>query len=402
MVNGTATLVIDLGNSSTKCKVLFGKDSQTGKYRERKFELSNVFAPIAQGYEVSADYNDSTSTILSVDTELNGRPIKGHFCNGDLQLKEKPLSTIKPSASDKKYNLESTVLSYRLAFLFAHKMIMNMQRVTDYSQLDITWNIVTLLPPGDLETGKEPLTNIIRGVDKVDSVYPAVTLNIKIDKVVVLPECFCAYTGTMYDSGRVFRKGYERYAKETVLIIDIGAGTSDMLIVDNNQLVQNSKKTINQGGNNVLQLVRRKLMLSGINIRKEAVQNGIILGVVKDGAKEVSIIDIVNEAKKEVAQVLVSEVQDFFELTGITAQSIGYLLLCGGGSMRDSEVAEIIPLSDAVAEFFKALSPNTQLIDLPKHTVTRETSEGVFERIEEQISPRDLNLIGAGVLAEMI
>ena len=206
----------------------------------------------------------------------------------------------------------------------------------------------------------------------------------------------------MYDSGRVFRQGYEHYAKETVLIIDIGAGTSDMLIVENNQLVQNSKKTIDQGGNNVLQLVRRKLMLNGINIKKEAIQQGIIIGVVKDGAKEVSIIDIVNEAKRDVAQGLVSEVQDFFELTGIKAQSIGYLLLCGGGSMRDSGVAEIIPLSDAVAEFFRALSPNTQLIELPKHTVNRETADGTLERVQEQISLRDLNLIGAGILAEMI
>ena len=70
MVQGSGILVVDLGNSSTKGKVLFGKDSQTGKYRERKFDIPNVFAPIDEGYVVSSDYDDDTSTILRVDTQL--------------------------------------------------------------------------------------------------------------------------------------------------------------------------------------------------------------------------------------------------------------------------------------------------------------------------------------------
>ena len=101
MVQGNANLIIDLGNSSTKCIVQFGKDSQTGKYRERRFDIPNIFAPISSDYEVSPDYDDATSTILCVDSELDGRVIKGCFCNGELQEKEKPISTIKPSATSK-------------------------------------------------------------------------------------------------------------------------------------------------------------------------------------------------------------------------------------------------------------------------------------------------------------
>lgn len=41
MIQGHATLIVDLGNSSTKATVLFGKDSQTGKYRARSFEVPN-------------------------------------------------------------------------------------------------------------------------------------------------------------------------------------------------------------------------------------------------------------------------------------------------------------------------------------------------------------------------
>ena len=402
MVQGNATLVIDLGNSSTKGKVLFGKDSQTGKFREREFDIPNVFAPIDEGYVVSPDYDDTTSTILRVDTVLNGRHIFGDFCNGELQAKEKPLCTVKPSASDKKYNLDSTPLSYRLAFLFAYKAIMNMQRISDFSQLDITWTVVTLLPPGDLDEGKAPLTELIQSIDKLEAVFPKVDLPIKISKVVVLPEGYCAYAGVVYDVGCQFRPDYKYLTEESVLVIDIGAGTSDILLIKNNKLVQNSKYTITQGGNNVYQLVRRKLRMMGLDLDDDSIKEGIIKGEVKDGAKKISIVDIVNNAKLEVAQKIVSEIQDFFDLTDTKTRSIGYLLICGGGSMQDSDVPEIFPMSTKVLESFKALSPNAQLIDIPTHIVSKEMSDGDIEKVEEMISPRKLNLLGASILAERI
>lgn len=402
MVQGNGILVVDLGNSSTKGKVLFGKDSQTGKYRERQFDLSNVFAPIDEDYVVSNDYDDSTSTILRVDAKLNGRVIKGDFCNGDLQAKEKPLTTIKPSASDKKYNLDSTVLSYRLALLFAYKAIMNMQRISDYSQLDITWQVVTLLPPGDIDAGKQALMDLVNGIDRLQAVFPQVDIPIKITKTVVLPEGYCAYAGVVYDIGHAFRPDYKFLTEETVLVADIGAGTTDILLIKMNKLVQNSKYTINQGGNNVYQLVRRKLRVKGLDIDDADIKTGIIRGEIKDGSKKISIINIVNEAKAEVAQKIVSEVQDFLETTDIKARSVGYVLICGGGSMQDSDVQEIVPMSDKIITYFKQLSPNSSLVEIPTHVVTKEDEMGDVIKVEETISPRGLNLLGASILAEML
>lgn len=401
MVQGNGILVVDLGNSSTKGKVLFGKDSQTGKFRERKFDIPNVFAPIDEDYVVSSDYSDTTSTILRVDTSLNGRLIKGDFCNGELQEKEKPLCTIKPSASDKKYNLDSTVLSYRLAFLFAYKAIMNMQRISDFNQIDVTWTVVTLLPPGDLDKGTEPLKELIQNIDRLQTVFPQADIPINITKTVVLPEGYCAYAGVVYDVGHQYRPDYKFLIDETVLVVDIGAGTTDILLMKKNKLVQNSKYTVTQGGNNVYQLVRRKLRMQGLDIDDTDIKVGIIKGEIKDGSKKISIVDIVNEAKAEVAQKIVSEVQDFLDTTDIKARSVGYVLVCGGGSMQDSDVREIIPMSDRVIEYFKQLSPNSDLVKIPTHIVSKEQEDGDIVKVEEMISPRELNLLGASILAEL-
>lgn len=402
MIQGNANLIVDLGNSSTKCTVQFGKDSQTGKFREREFEVPNVFAPIDANYEVSSDYDDSTSTILKVDTELNGKAIKGYFCNGELQAKEKPTATIKPSATDKKYNLDSTVLSYNLAFLFACKAIMNMNRVSDFSQLDITWTVVTLLPPGDIDVGKEPIKNIIEGITKVEAIFPKCEIPIKVARTFVLPEGYCAYVASVYDKGHVFRPDNKFLTDEIVLVFDIGAGTTDCLLIKKNKLVQNSKYTVTQGGNNVYQYVRRKLRMNGLDLDDSDIRNGIIKGVVKDGSKEISIVDIVNDAKAEVATKIISEFQDFIEVTDIKIRSVGYVLICGGGSMKDSEADEIMSLSDKIIERFKQLSPNSELVKIPTHIVQKELEDGDTKKVEEQISPRKLNLIGASIMAEVV
>lgn len=402
MVQGNAILVVDLGNSSTKGKVLFGKDSQTGKYRERTFELSNVFATIPEDYEVSSDYSDLTSTILNVDTTLDDIVIKGHFCNGKLQQNERSIATIRPTAKIKKYESETTVLSYRLAFLFAYKAIMNMSRVSDFSQLDITWTVVTLLPPGDIDAGSDKIKGIVEGITEINSVFPQASIPVKIAKTVVLPEGYCAYIGTVYDVGHVFRADYKYLTEEQVLVIDIGAGTTDFILINKNSLVQNSKYSLSLGGNNVFQLVKKKILFSGMEVDDETIKEGVIKGYIKDGAKKVSIIEEVNQAKDEVARQIVAGIFGYFESSDIIVRKIGYVLVCGGGSMKDSECEEILPISIQIMNNIKQMAKNCELIELPSHVIQKELPDGDIEKIEEQISPRDLNLIGASIMAELV
>lgn len=405
MIQGCATLVIDLGNSSTKGMVLFGKDAQTGKYRERRFDLSNQFALVSPDYVVPSDYSDMTSTVLSIDAEVNGKQVLGTYCNGEVQQKEKPTGILRPTATRKKYELDTTALSFELSFLYGCKAIMNMSRVNDFSQLDITWKVVTLLPPGDVDDGKDKIESIIRSIKKINTSYPVCDTNINIDRVVVLPEGYCAYIGVVYDKGRVFRPDYKFLNEETVIVFDVGAGTTDCMLIKNGKLVQTSKHTVNKGGNNVLQIVKRELELQGLSLEDSDIQNGIIKGYVKDGAKQISIVDIVNKAKMEVASIITEDFTGYLERTDIKVRSVGYILVCGGGSMSDSECEDIKPLSEGLVNNFKELSPNASLIDIPTHIVTKldESSEdGVYKKVEEKISPRDLNLIGASILAEMI
>lgn len=167
-------------------------------------------------------------------------------------------------------------------------------------------------------------------------------------------------------------------------------------------MVQNSKNSISLGGNNVFQLVKKKILVSGIDVDDETVREGVIKGFIKDGAKKVSIIDEVNQAKAEVARQIVSGIIGYFEGSDINVRNIGYILVCGGGSMVDSECEEIPPISKQILDNIKQMAKNCELVEIPTHVVQREQQDGDIKKVEEQISPRDLNLIGASIMAELL
>ena len=175
------------------------------------------------------------------------------------------------------------------------------------------------------------------------------------------------------------------------------------MLIKENTLVQRSKHTVNQGGINVFNIVRQELRLDGIDIDTEDLERGLVKGFIKDGAKSMSIVDYVNKAKNTVATKIVSDFQDYLSISDIKMRSVGAIIVSGGGSMSDSECLEIDTLGNKITAAVKQLAPNAELVKLPKVSkrVTDEET-GDSKVIEEELSPRLLNLIGASILAEVM
>ena len=405
MVQGCATLIIDLGNSSSKCRVLFGKDPKTKLYKYKQFELPNVFALIAKDYKISSDYNTQTSLVIDVDrtkdSELSLSSVAtGCYCVGDLQVREFPYIGMKPTATQHKWDLPTSPLSLRYAFFQAARSILLMNRLTDFSQLDITWKVIVLLPPGDVAIGQKAIMDMVMNITEVRTIFPEAKLPVKVEKCVVLPEGYCAYVGTVYAEGQTFRKDYKFLMEETVLVYDIGAGTTDCLIIQDNKLVQNSKFTITQGGNNVFQAVKVSLRTRDIALSDASIEQGIKRGYVKNGAKKESIVEDINNARQTIAIKINNDFQGYLEGTDLKIKDISYVIVCGGGALENTDNEDIMSLSRKIVENLKTLSPNVELVDLPIQVVRKELEDGGFENVEEKINPRELNLIGASILAE--
>ena len=386
MVTGTAKLVVDLGNSETRVKTLYGRNSR-GVPRGRLAILSNRYAQIpshlVDGYIADGVYSEEDSSIF----------IHNHtaYCNGRLCETEFSQSSFRPSAMEKKYSSLITELELTNAL---HQGYMT---VADFANcgvesLDLTWELYLLLPPEDMDSGAKKLAELARSITEINFQMPELRKEIKISKVQVFPEGLCAFIGTVFRDKTTVRPGYNYLIenRESTLICDVGAGTTDFVMVKGAQVVSTSRFTREIGGNNVHRLVLRSLRQDEISLPDSAVAEGCEKGYVMSGSRQIDITQYIAEAKQTVSRQLVDAVQEFFESSMVSIRTISNILVVGGGA-EGSPDGVIKPISTYITEYIKRLSPDIKMIDIPS-----ETREGEVTRL----SPRMLNIIGASILAE--
>lgn len=386
MVTGTAKLVVDLGNSETRVKVLYGRTLK-GRPRGRLTILSNRYAQIpahlVEGYISDGIYSEDDSSIFT----HNGTT----YCNGRLCETEFSQSSFRPSAMEKKYDSIITKLELINAL---HQGYMT---VADYANcgvesLDIEWELHLLLPPEDMDVGAKKLAELARSITAIDFQMPEIHKEIKISSVKVYPEGLCAFIGTVFKNKGTVRPGYNYLIEnmESTLICDVGAGTTDFVMVKGAQVISTSRFTREIGGNNVHRLVQRSLRSEGITLPEGVVAEGCETGYVMSGSRQIDITKQIADAKQTVSNQLVDAVKEFFESSMVSIRTIANILVVGGGAETSSNPA-IQPISTYITEYIKRLSPDIKLVEIPTE---------MKEDVETRLSPRMLNINGASILAE--
>lgn len=400
MVTGRGKLVIDLGNSGTRVGVQFGRDAKLGTPKTRICTMSNGYCAIQEEsipiLTASGNYSYDTSRIFKFSHE----GAEGYYCNGELCEREYGMATTRPTALQKKYRSAESMKAIINSICQGNLMVAEMNGA-EYDDVDISWDIYILLPPGHIEertslpdgtevSGAGYLAHKIKEIKELDFQLPSLKKDVVINSVTVFPEGHCAFMAVLFEHKNQVRDGYKYLAKSISLVIDIGAGTSDICVIENGKTLVNTRFTTEIGGNNIHKKVGNMLKAEGIKLYDADVREGVVKGYIKDGAKKVSIVKKIALAKQHVANQLVTEIQSFFEDTGYPPQRIANLLVCGGGA-EISENEKIVPLSKYIAHYMKNLSPNIEDIPYPTEFVDGE---------RRTIQPRLLNIYGAMILAE--
>lgn len=389
MVYGVATLIVDLGNSETRVKTYFGR-TQKGNRRSKLSYISNVFSTIEREDDLqralgNSEYNGNNSKVFSV----NG--IK--YCNGMIQDSEFNATSFRPTAQDKKYTSLSTKLSMYCAFMRGYEDISRWTQ-TDIESLSVEWNVTVLLPAGDLDLGAEKLADMIKNLGSLNFEMPNVKKDLNILRVNVLPEGFAALLGVMFQSYGKLRPGYEQIAdKDTyTLIIDIGAGTTDISVAKGGKVISNSRKSVEVGGNNVQVAVKKMLSKKGLNRIKDTwFREACETGILRVGVNRLEIFDEINSAKSMVAVKLVNAIKEFLEENTVDIMDVSYLLVCGGGAVVNEGISELEPIANYITKYLAEISMGIELIDMPDYEDDGEIL---------QVSPRLLNIIGASIASE--
>lgn len=383
MVDGTATLVIDLGNSDTRVLTEFGVNGK-GKVRRKLSVLSNRYGILPEDkidvYLTNQIYSEEDSSIFKLEGD--------HWCNGDICLTELTSTTQRPSALHKKYNSLPSKLSIMNGLKRGYEDVAEFADC-DLTSVNVSWDLVLLLPPEDVDEGAKQIAELARTIDSIEFLMPELKKNISINSINVYPEGFCAYIAVVFESKKKIRKSHAYLVEptETTLIADIGAGTTDFTVAKGGKIITSTRFTRAIGGNNVHRRVGKLLRERGISLPENFIREGTETGFVRSGSKEYDIKEEIATAKRDVSKQLVDAVEEFFENNMIPIQSINNLLLCGGGAM-ESDVEGIEPIADYITDFITSISPDIRRVELP------EDEDG------EKLSPRLLNVIGAGILSE--
>lgn len=374
-----ATLVIDFGNSATRFNVIY--DTESGVHQERFHSVDNAFARLADDYIVPETYMNRENTFIEFSGDV--------YAHGPIVEREFSKSLIRPSTVEKKYLAQATELAVRYALYQGIKDVAEFSgeigNKLDAVSRDIEWNIVALLPPNDVQNGKEPMRNSFKSIGSIQIAKPnseglftkSIKLDANVDKVGVLPEgstaCVYALRQPGIDADTI---------NSMILVIDIGSGTTDVCVVQGGKLVSSSMDTIEFGGRNVQNKVAKALRSDpdfGGDYPENVVANAVATGrlFIRKG-KEIDVSDIVRKAKEEVAESINAGITRYLESTDYATNQIAYLLPVGGGAIRTEGIE---PLSEYVCNNVRKSAKLADILPIP-----------------EGVSPRDLNVLGASLV----
>lgn len=348
-----ARVMLDLGNSETRVGV-----ETFGNYRQ--FTMGNTYALLQAGYPVAKEYNNNRTVVFSQDNQC--------YASGELAENEFTGMCIRPVAYEAKCEQPVTSLTLSLAFI---KIISLLSIELQRSPRDVDWvfNVGVLVPATEHQNKSKAMEQLVRSISSVSSLLPDnFTVPITINKVVVLPEGLVSYTSAMFEfindkpvvvtENKKFKTGY-------VLVVDIGAGTTDVAFVKDGRFVSSTKESFKKGGYFVTQRCA-SLIGSKYGYVPSDMSEVIRTALLIDGGIEHDISDLLNQAKDQYVQTIAGLIRSYIEGLNISLREVKGILAVGGGTLpviRDSEIVSP-SLSYSLINFLKKLAPNIELVGL--------------------------------------
>lgn len=348
-----AGILIDFGNSETRMTILINGKAKT-------MALPNRFAALSPGYSIPSEYNNDKTNVLCVSG--------AYYACGALADREFAGQLLRPSSMQMKSEQLVTEITLNLVYITALTELSKGSGMA-ISEIEPTFSVSVVLPPMEHDTHIEQMKDLIKRVNSVTSYIPhEFTSKITVDSVKVLPEGVAAFFGVYYnEADNALVEVYEnvQYATGNVLILDIGAGTTDVVIIRDTELVLDSKDTFNLGGNTVEGQLR-KLIRQKYGYTPNDVSRIVETGELLDGSIVHDVSDLVTASKDMYSKMLMTHITSYLERMMISIREVKGLLVCGGGSLPSVKDGKTVSpaMSDVLIHYFKELSPNISLMNI--------------------------------------
>ncbi len=152
---------------------------------------------------------------------------------------------------------------------------------------------------------------------------------IVIDEIVVIPEGFGVYWNELVDGQGDIKNS--SLASGTIGVIDIGHRTTDFLVVEDQEMVDDFSHGSDKGIITVIQEARKEIELKhGVTFEPQKLEEAIRTGAYRldSGRGPIDITPFINAASRNVAQSLIADIRGQW---GDKMQTIKTLIMAGGG-----------------------------------------------------------------------
>lgn len=347
-------VAIDLGNSQTRMSVLY--DDQ---WTDMSF--SNRFVHLKEGYDVPIEYQNNETLIFS----SNGL----YYGYGQIVSREFTNAAIKPTAIRGKTEQISSTLSLNLIFIEVYRWLAA-KLGKPLEQLEIEFEVFVLLPASEHTKSSDVMVKLINDIKEIGILSPVmVTRPVNVTTVKVLSEGVSAYMGAMYelsDNGDITeREANKKFLTGETLVIDIGAGTTDISLIKDSSVILNSKESFREGGNAVESACKNNIHNDyDYYPSDEAIAGLLKNGILLKGAKEIEAEEYLNNAKHDFGLRLNNFLIAYLERHGVELRDLKGLLVTGGGALQTERNGAVVSpaMCDILIKFIQEVTDSVELV----------------------------------------
>jgi hypothetical protein len=198
------------------------------------------------------------------------------------------------------------------------------------------------LPPIEVRAAKEDVIRKCLGSYKVTfPKFRGLQVSFNIVDANTYEESFMALMSFYFDKEGKIREEAKKYATGNILSLDIGASTTDLAIAKDMRYLEKSGQTYKTGGS----IAREYLIddirgIYGFDLPNELADIAMAEGRIQFGDGYKDLRNIVESAKRHLAEQVVEQIQGYFRKVDIPIQNIRAIVVSGGGSMQGQYVNE--------------------------------------------------------------
>ena len=277
-------------------------------------------------------YNDEIEGALDItiecDKESEFFPVR--VLVGSMAARYSP-TNVRPSVMTNKYVQKINYVSAVLASAVCKEKNVLGEELIGYVGL----------PPVEVNIARDIIRNNLVGHYKVTFNKLDKQVEFDIVNVGCFEESFMAILSYFFDVNGKLREQAKKYGYGNVLSLDIGASTTDLVVVSDMKYLERSGQTYKTGGNVAREFLRDDLRaLYGYDVPDEIADIAMAEGRIQMGNSYEDISSLVESAKQRFAAQVVEQMHSYFRKVNIPIQTIRAIIVSGGGSMRSEYVAE--------------------------------------------------------------